>query len=78
MTTEKREPFAEVVVADDGDSWLVLVDGNTIAGNPHRDLSWETRVEIINAAFNARVDAEVKKAVEEMEWEMNALKEEAE
>lgn len=65
MTTEEREQFASVIVSSDGQSWLVDVAGKVIDGNPFRDIPWVERVAIINAAFNARVDAEVKKSVEE-------------
>lgn len=65
MTTEEREQFASVIVSSDGQSWLVDVAGKVIDGNPFRDIPWVERVAIINAAFNARVDAEAKKAVEE-------------
>lgn len=65
MTTEKREPFARTV-EDEGNVWVCVGqkivnqfaqgEGLIVANNLESAL---------NAAFNARVDAEVQKAVGE-------------
>ena len=70
MTQEKREPFAAIPHRFNGwitvgpCSFLTMMSGDDLRG----------AVDSINAAFNARVDEEVKEAVEESEkWRRAAI-----
>ena len=75
MTQEKREPFAAIPHRFNGwitvgpCSFLTMMSGDDLRG----------AVDSINAAFNARVDEEVKKAVEEIEavWSARLAQSEA-
>lgn len=80
MTQSKREPFAKATKHPTLDTWLVAdAAGNNLcwADDSQAWEQWdaESRANSINAAFNARVDEEVKKAVEEFKWKaVKALK----
>lgn len=55
------KPFARVVTfGEDRGSWLVYVGEVEIDGNPFRGMSWNTKTEIINAAFESRLKEEIK------------------
>lgn len=69
MTQSKREPFAKATKHPTLDTWLVAdAAGNNLcwADDSQAWEQWdaESRANSINAAFNARVDEEVRKAVE--------------
>ena len=66
MTQSKREPFSVILLEYSdagGQTYSVEVFGTKIAGNFGLDGSNRKCAEL-NAAFNARVDEEVRKAVE--------------
>ena len=70
MTQSKREPFAKATKHPTLDTWLVAdAAGNNLcwADDSQAWEQWdaESRANSINAAFNARVDEEVRKAVAE-------------
>jgi len=66
MTEPKREPFAEVAVLFEGqDPGKRLLVNDVPLFEAGKEYEVEDVATIINAAFNARVDAEIKKAVEE-------------
>lgn len=79
MTQSKREPFAKATKHPTLDTWLVAdAAGNNLcwADDSQAWEQWdaESRANSINAAFNARVDEEVKEAVEESEkWRRAAI-----
>ena len=84
MTQSKREPFAKATKHPTLDTWLVAdAAGNNLcwADDSQAWEQWdaESRANSINAAFNARVDEEVKKAVEEIEavWSARLAQSEA-
>lgn len=69
MTQSKREPFAKATKHPTLDTWLVAdAAGNNLcwADDSQAWEQWdaESRANSINAAFNARVDEEVRKALE--------------
>lgn len=72
MTQSKREPFARATKHPTLDTWIVAdVAGNNLCWSDGSQ-SWEkwdaeARANAVNAAFNALVDEEVKKAVEDNE-----------
>lgn len=70
MNQSKREPFARATKHPTLDTWIVAdVAGNNLCWSDGSQ-SWEkwdaeARANAVNAAFNARVDEEERKAVEE-------------
>lgn len=68
MTQSKREPFAVISYCIEADENALSVGNQTVAGDGKHGFDHVALVDIckrINAAFNARVDEEVRKAVEE-------------
>ena len=68
MTKSKREPFAVISYCIEADENALSVGNQTVAGDGKHGFDHVALVDIckrINAAFNARVDEEVRKAVEE-------------
>lgn len=61
------KPFANITVSDDGNSWIVQVNDTALDGNPFRGMSWETKVGLINAAFEDRLKEEMEKFRERAE-----------
>lgn len=67
MTQSKREPFAVISYCIEADENALSVGNQTVAGDGKHGFDHVALVDIckrINAAFNARVDEEVRKAVE--------------
>ena len=64
--TNKREPFAIPKEEDDSFGWAVWVDGQMTGRDLDADVARELS-DHVNAAFEARVKEEVKKAVEDNE-----------
>jgi hypothetical protein len=64
MTEPKREPFAYVEKFKDTENYFVVAGGHTILPTQRKNDA-DYRAFMLNAAFNARVDEEVRKAVED-------------